>query len=225
MNLYRPILSNRITQKFGENKACIKTNINGGISFPTKIVGVYDSICPIGTKPFYKMLGMEGHNGIDIKSWIGEPVYHCADFEGVMKTEIDSSGGIGVDVISNEPLDIYGKKSHIKIRYWHNKIIIGWDGKKVKPGDLIALAGNTGASSSPHLHWAPKWCDEKGNGARKNNGFLGAFDPAPFYQNIFIRKVLGLSSKRLGLAQQASKLVFQANELLRIILKGRHYKK
>jgi len=148
MNLYRPVLSNRINQGFGESTACAKTNEYGGLAYPTKVVGTRTGICPVGYSNFYKLIGLKNHNGIDAKTWHGEPIYHCADFVGTMKTETDPQGGLGVDVISKEPiLEYQGSKRHVKMRYWHLKMPIGWDGKEIKPGDMIGLADNTGASS------------------------------------------------------------------------------
>jgi len=221
LKLYRPVRSLGISQGFNESKACAKTNKHGGLFYPIKIIGTRTGLCPPGYANFYKLIGMKNHNGIDQKSWHGEPVYHCADFSGIMKTESDKEGGLGVDIISKEPvLDFQGSKRHVKIRYWHLKTPIGWDGREVKPGDLIGLADNTGASSSDHLHWAPKWCDKNGgNTIARNNGFYGAFDPSPYYFNhLFVLDILGLPADRLSLAQKTSKLKSSVNSLMSRIL-------
>ena len=76
MKILRPLRTDCITQKFGENKL-----------------------------PIYKQMGMLGHNGIDFACWRGEPIYHSANFEGKAKTEIDMKGGIGVDIISSEKFE------------------------------------------------------------------------------------------------------------------------
>lgn len=224
LKLYRPILTNKLTQKFSANLACAKTNEYGGMAYPSKIVGTTKGICPPGYAPFYKLLGMRGHNGEDLKAWKGEPVYHCANFEGVMYTETDSSGGIGVDVVSKKPVLSYkGTMHHVKIRYWHLLTPIGWDKKEIKPGDMIGLADSTGASSGHHLHFAPKWCSPDGkNTIARNNGYLGAFDPAEFYhRHLFIKDILGLPHDRLTMAQRTSKLISSANNLMNKILRGR----
>lgn len=199
LKIYRPVSSKKITQGWGENRACIDAN--------GKIFGT-STYCPSGSTSFYKSVGMLGHNGIDISEFVGADVYHGATFVGWMKTETDINGGIGVDVISKQPLFFEGKvptslkglvpqekvngvngfTSFVKMRYWHLKSPIGYDGKEVLPGQVIGLSGNSGASSGPHLHFAPKWCDREGKGIGKDNGFYGAFDPTPFYDHQSIIK-------------------------------------
>jgi hypothetical protein len=141
---------------------------------------------------------MRGHNGIDHHAIHGESVVHGATFDGWMKIEKDKQGGIGVDVVSKSPVFFKGYPppgltpvatyekgftAYVKIRYWHLKTAIGWDGKEVTYGTIIGLADNTGASSGDHLHWSPKWCDKNGKGIHTDNGYAGAFDPTPYYEN------------------------------------------
>ena len=172
--LTRPVRSKRITQGFGENKACIDMRGN--------VIAKKGDTCPLGAIDFYKSMGMLGHNGIDIATIHGESVVHNATFDGWMKIEKDFAGGIGVDVVSNHPIKLNdGTESYIKIRYWHLKAPVGWDGKEVKYGQIIGLADNTGASSGDHLHWAPKVCDKHGNSLNKDNGYFGSFDATPYY--------------------------------------------
>lgn len=181
LKLYRPVLSNKVTQKFGDSRACV---------YPSgKIVNKRaDGSCPAGSRSFYESIGMKAHNGIDMSTWHGEPVFHCATYEGVMKIEKDRAGGIGVDVISKEPVTVtfwHGSRKevyngHVKCRYWHLKAPVGYDGKVVKLGETIGLADNTGASSGDHLHFGIKKCDAQGRSTEPGNGYTGAFDPTPF---------------------------------------------
>lgn len=192
LQMLRPTISSRITQGWGENRACVWPN--------GKITGTV-RLCPLGSRSFYQSIGMKGHNGIDISTWTGEEIYHSATFPGWWRSEVDSSGGIGVDVVSNEPLffkgsippgikdtaiphvqdGIPGFLHYVKIRNWHLSKAIGHEGKQVTVGSVIGLAGNTGASSGPHLHFAPKWCLKDGRGEGGDNGYAGAFDPTPYY--------------------------------------------
>lgn len=180
MNLfYRPVISSRLTQHFGENRACV---------WPSgKITGKHGKNCPAGSQDFYKSIGMLAHNGTDFATWHGEPVFHCGWFNGRLKIEKDYQGGLGVDVISLDPQVIeeykdgkkYVYRGHIKCRYWHLKAPIGHDGKIVQMGETIGLADNTGASSGDHVHFNVKKCDEDGNTRDKNNGYYGAFNHEP----------------------------------------------
>lgn len=191
LQIFRPLISKRISQHFGSNLACVH-NTTG------KIFGT-TSKCPANSQSFYKSVGMDGHSGIDIPAIIGEDVYHAATYPGWIRTEIDNMGGIGVDVVSNEPLffampiptelintavPVEGGFTHfVKMRYHHLSKAIGHDGKQVTCGTVVGLAGNTGASSGAHLHFAPKWCLQDGRAVGSNNGYFGAFDPTPYYNH------------------------------------------
>jgi hypothetical protein len=188
LTISRPLRSSRISQKFGESKACVAPS--------GKVTSKVNQTCPTGTTSFYESMGMRGHNGHDVVAIKGEPVVHGATFDGWMHTEVDQSGGIGVDVVSNEPLFFKGNApvglevvsttpegftSYVKIRYWHLLQVVGHEGKQIRYGQMIGLADSTGASSGHHLHWAPKWCDKEGNGLFTWNGYTGCFDPSPYY--------------------------------------------
>jgi len=192
LQIFRPLTSKKLTQHFGENKACVRPN--------GAIIGT-ETTCPANTVPFYQSVGMDGHSGIDIKAIVGEDVYHAATYDGWWSTEVDNAGGIGVDVISNEPLFFpfpiptelintavphtqngkVGFTHYVKMRYWHLHAPVGFTKKAIKCGTVIGMAGNTGASSAPHLHFAPKWCLIDGRAVGNNNGYYGAFDPTPYY--------------------------------------------
>jgi len=191
LKIFRPCISKAISQHFGENKACV--DHNGRVySGPIRCVVSY-----------YKSIGMMGHNGIDIPGLNGEDIYHAATFPGWFRSEADSSGGLGVDVVSNNSLFFPGKippeiinsavlhtqngvqgfLHHVKMRYWHLSMVIGHEGKQVTLGTVVGLMGNTGVSSGTHLHFAPKWCDVNGGNISPRNGYNGALDPTPYYNN------------------------------------------
>ena len=102
--------------------------------------------------------GMEFHTGIDIAVPEGTPVRATAD--GVVEYAGDGRGGYGNVVYIDHPggfITIYGHNSRLLVRA----------GQSVKAGDIIALSGNTGYSTGPHVHYEIRY------GTR-------LVDPAPF---------------------------------------------
>lgn len=231
LEIYRPLLSKKISQHFGDNQACLRKD--------GTIYSVKDK-CP--GLSFYESIGMKGHSGIDIPAFVGEDVYHGATFDGWWRTEVDKEGGIGVDVVSNEPLffpfpiptelintavpyeqdGVFGFLHYVKMRYWHLKTPIGFNKKPITCGMVIGLAGNTGASSGPHLHFAPKWCIADGRGVAGNNGYTGAFDPTPYYTHDYTApehiKMMFPSAPKIELSEREKKDVLQQLNWMQMIV-------
>jgi len=214
MKIYRPIKTNWITQNFGENLACVKLDSNGNAIRPFQIHrrGFVGS-CPVGYTKLYPVIGMKSHNGIDLGLWHGEPVYHSGDYVGRMKTHIDNNGGVGVDIVSREPLlrdGIDNLEHHIKLRYWHLKSVVGWDDMEVKPGQLIGYGNDTGISGGDHLHFGLKPCNSYGVSVHSGNGYFGAINPDPYYENKFVVEVIeDVKAEALSAIQQAQRLIYQ----------------
>src|SRR3990167_251940 len=114
MKIYRAMFTNLMTQDFAESKACIKLDGNQPILNNGKYVisGKTKGMCPLGYKDFYEFLRMKGHNGYDWLTWHGEPLYFNVeaktkdgkDVRWVAISEIDSAGGLGVDVFGLDPV-------------------------------------------------------------------------------------------------------------------------
>lgn len=84
------------------------------------------------------------HYGIDLKAYVGDPVQ--AAFSGKIRIIDYEKKGYGHYVVirHNNGLEtVYGHLSKVLVE--HNQII--------NAGDTIALAGNTGRSTGPHLHF------------------------------------------------------------------------
>ncbi len=95
--------------------------------------------------------------------WRVDPIYHIRRFHQGM----DFSAPIGTDIFATGDGVItyagwrqgYGETVEIDhgfnyaTRYAHCSKIFAKKGKKVKRGDVIALVGNTGKSTGPHLHY------------------------------------------------------------------------
>lgn len=105
-----------------------------------------DRVHPItGAKSF--------HNGVDIAAPQGTPVKSPQDGEVITVDMVDDSAG-GVQLrIKHANGWITG--------YAHLSMISVKPGEKVKRGQVVALVGNTGASTGAHLHLT--LTDPKGN--------------------------------------------------------------
>lgn len=83
------------------------------------------------------------HKGVDFALPIGTPVLAVGDGEIVVAKR---SGGAGNYIAIR-----HGRQ--YMTRYMHLKKMLVKPGQKVKRGERIALSGNTGRSTGPHLHY------------------------------------------------------------------------
>lgn len=84
------------------------------------------------------------HTGIDVGISTGTSVYAVLD--GVVETSSWNRGGYGYQVVLRH-------SNGLKTRYAHNSKLYVSAGQEVFKGDVIALSGNTGRSTGPHLHF------------------------------------------------------------------------
>ena len=131
-----------------------------------------------GLRPdVYKQFGMKGHNGLDYGVPVGTPVFSPID--GIVKVKKDK-GGYGWHV------KIRNKTKAIECVLGHMSKILVADGAIVSVGDKVALSGNTGFSSGPHVHEGfrrliPATGDVfKWQVADYDNGYKGYFDHIEF---------------------------------------------
>ncbi|HEX2897504.1 MAG TPA: M23 family metallopeptidase, partial [candidate division Zixibacteria bacterium] len=97
------------------------------------------------------------HPGIDIACSEGTPVLATATGEVVM-TGFDGVYGNIVVIKHNDSMTTL---------YGHNKEILVETGEKVMPGSRVALSGNTGKSTAPHVHYEIRINDEPINPMEK----------------------------------------------------------
>lgn len=90
------------------------------------------------------------HPGIDIACAVGTPVLATAMGEVVMTGFDEVYGNIVVIKHNDSVTTLFG----------HNKEILVEKGEKVLPGSRIALSGNTGKSTAPHVHYEIRVNDE-----------------------------------------------------------------
>ena len=169
MKIYRASKTNRRTQGFGENLL-----------------------------PIYKQWGMKGHNGWDWACSYGEPIYWDCDIKGtVLNCHIDNSGGLGVDVISQD------KDGDFKHRFWHLKEFKCKAGDILDSGDLIGLGDSTGYSTGNHLHRGLKPVYKNKNNNWKNtyqgNGYFGAIEIQPYFKSIYIKDYMNLLKAQVSI--------------------------
>lgn len=221
MVVYRPIKSNYKSQGFGDNKPFCKLGSNGQPIRPY----VISSYVPVGEEDkwtkFYPTMGLKGHNGEDWSAWSGEPLYFpvdCPEAGGWFARDAsDLDGGLGVDVISKNPINIDGKLTYVLFRFWHLKK--AWKDVDVQLGELIGYCDNTGASSGDHLHWSMKFCNSNGYSTDEGNGYYGAKDFSPYFENEFVLDVIKIKAQALSAIDYANKFIFQLRKYISEILK------
>ncbi|MEI7978376.1 MAG: M23 family metallopeptidase [Bacteroidota bacterium] len=93
------------------------------------------------------------HFGVDVKMDVGDPVY--AAFAGVIRIAKKSADYGYMVLIRHE--------NGLETLYAHFSQLICYIGQHVSAGDIIGLAGSTGRSTGPHLHFEVRFKGEKIN--------------------------------------------------------------
>ncbi len=108
----------------------------------TPVDGVITSSCGARENP---ILGkMEFHNGLDIA--VAENTEAVAVKSGVV-TEVRTSETLG-NVLK------YETEEGFTIMYAHLNSVLVKVGEKIKQGQAVAMTGNTGLSTGPHIHYS-----------------------------------------------------------------------
>jgi len=161
--------------------------------------------------PYYKdVLKLKGHTGIDMVGITGQIVRAAHDGE-VTYVGYDSNEGQGIVVLTDQefdapPISDYWTMTfptgmcRFKSIYWHllpdsAKVKVG---DHVKAGDILAECDSTGVLQGvkfgpdklSHLHFGLKpqvkgEADWIWQNADSQNGYGGAIDPAPYWNNFF----------------------------------------
>ncbi len=96
------------------------------------------------------------HTGVDIAGPVTNTIFAAADGTVSEAKASGYNGGYGKTILINHG-------SGITTRYGHASQVFVKPGQKVKKGEAIAMVGNTGRSTGPHLHF-----EYKINGKRVN---------------------------------------------------------
>lgn len=196
--LYYPVKPHNRTQKFGENKPCV---LNFGTPYQKVVNSNPDGTCPPNSDKLYPHFGMAGHNGTDLQA--GEQEVRAACAGTVIEKQIVPARGLGLGIITDEPVEVYGVGTYfMKIRYWHLKTILTEVGQHVNEGDLLGISDNTGYSSANHLHFEgqPMQKDEGGHPSVVfvPGNIAGAVDIEPHFNGTYAEDV----AKQIGLLKQ-----------------------
>lgn len=147
--MYKPLDKLIITQRFGDNPE------------------------------YYSKFGLKGHEGIDFKTkGIGNTWGSWYDFVGWRNVYAVKAGT--VEVIYSK--GAYGTHIYLtdeegnKFLYAHLKNAKCQTGWRVKEGQVIAISGNSGNTTGPHLHFC-----YKPKNFNQANGFNGFENPLPLF--------------------------------------------
>jgi hypothetical protein len=141
---------------------------------------------------FYKKMGLKGHNGHDFHALTGTPCF--AVFDGTVtraSSEDKESLTAGRYVyIESDPEDENGTMVKYQVVYFHLEHAEVKAGDRVKSGQRLGTCDNTGQyTTGAHLHFGLYKLIMK-NGAWVsediNNGFGGAIDPEPFFEESWL---------------------------------------
>jgi len=134
----------------------------------------------------YSQFGFTRHNGEDIALGKDKKLYAPLDCEVVKIGNQPNGGGIFVGLMSNE-YDFDDGKYRVVIDFLHCERILVNVGDKLKCGDLVAIADNTGFSTGPHTHCQYRRATWNGitiNYIDKNDA-NNSFDPYVFFNGLY----------------------------------------
>lgn len=116
--------------------------------------------------PFYASFGLAGHDGLDFSTPMGTPILATDDGTVILAGD----GAYGTTVV----IDHTWGRSY----YGHLSTLFVKAGDKVTKGYKIALSGNSGHTTGPHLHFGIKPIHPD-----MQNGYYGKVDPSPYFSD------------------------------------------
>ena len=122
--------------------------------FVVPVSGTVTSAYGYREHPVYS--GESFHNGLDIAAEEGSPVYAVTDGVVTEASQAEMAGKY-VKILHSD-----GKET----LYCHCSELLTFVGEEVKAGDVIALVGQTGLATGPHLHFE---LHENGNATDPDN--------------------------------------------------------
>lgn len=108
-------------------------------------------ISPFGVRRILNDLPRNPHSGVDLEAGMGEDIRSSNAGIVVFAGELYFSGET---VIVDHGRGLY-------TMYFHLSRIDVEEGQRVKKGEILGLAGSTGRSTGPHLHWGVRLHDAR----------------------------------------------------------------
>ena len=121
----------------------------------------------------YARFGLAGHEGVDFGLPTGSNVYACADGR-VLKIQPRDDTAYGIHVCLQHRVD----GSEYRTIYAHLSRVLVALHQSVRAGERIALSGDTGNSTAPHLHLTLKLI------GAENPGYGNRLDPLPYLEEV-----------------------------------------
>lgn len=106
---------------------------------------------PFGVRRILNELPRNRHNGVDLEAEMGEEILSSNAGIVVLVDELYFSGK---SVVVDHGRGLY-------TMYFHLSRIDVEEGQRVKKGEVLGLAGSTGRSTGPHLHWGVRLHDAR----------------------------------------------------------------
>ena len=91
------------------------------------------------------------HQGVEFNNADGTPVHAIGDGV-VVHAGPAERGALTVAIKHDRQLKTDDRRLFVFSVYYHNSKLLAQVGQRVKPGDVIALVGNTGRATNDHLH-------------------------------------------------------------------------
>lgn len=143
--------------------------------------GIYD---PATYGPF----GFSRHNGLDCQHGYNSRIRAPFPYQVYKTLWQPEGGGKVLSIVSLEKYDFPdGKSCHVVLDYLHLAKYVKTQGQGMT-GDLIAIAGNTGAASTgPHTHIQARRVKKSGSNwvDLDKNDANGSFDQLPYYNGLY----------------------------------------
>lgn len=138
----------------------------------------------------YSRFGFTSHNGVDIALGYDKTVR--APFEGTVIRigNQPNGGGIFVGLLSEE-YEFADTNARVLADFLHMQSLSVTEGQKVKVGDVLGIADNTGFSTGPHTHIQFRRVNWDGTTATTidKNDANNSFDPTPFWNGMYAQDV------------------------------------